>query len=133
MLISPAYAQTAANPLGGLFDANTLQFLPLVLILAVFYFLLIRPQQQQQKKLKASIAAMQRGDKVVIGGILGIVAKVGETTAEVEVAPGMKIEVLRDSVTHVTPSGKGAKPVPANDAKAGKDAKAKGKDTKKAG
>ncbi len=108
MLISTAYAQTAGGPLGGLFGSSAaLQFLPLVLIFAVFYFLLIRPQQQQQKTLRASIAAMKRGDKVVVGGILGQVAKVGDTTAEIEIAPGVKIEVLREGITSVSSSGKG--------------------------
>ena len=60
MLISPAYAQGAAA--GGAFGSMT-QFLPLVLIFAVFYFLLIRPQQQKQKQMKASLSALKRGDK----------------------------------------------------------------------
>jgi preprotein translocase subunit YajC len=109
MLISTAYAQTAAGPLGGLFGSSSgmLSMLPLVLIFAVFYFLLIRPQQQQQKQLKASISAMKRGDRVVVGGIIGQVAKVGDTTAEVEIAPGVKIEVLRDGITSITSSAKG--------------------------
>ena len=126
MLISTAYAQTAGSPLSGLLGPNTLQFLPLVLILGVFYFMLIRPQQQQQKQLRASIAAMKRGDRVVVGGILGQVAKVGDTTAEIEIAPGVKIEVLRDGITSVNASGR------AKDAAkdAGKDAK-DAKDTKK--
>ncbi|MDE2333701.1 MAG: preprotein translocase subunit YajC [Rhodospirillales bacterium] len=107
MLISPAYAQTAASPAGGLFGPNVLQFAPLVLIFAVFYFLVIRPQQAQQKKLRQAIAAMKRGDRVVVSGILGQVAKVGEATAEIEIAPGVKIEVQRESITSVVASGKG--------------------------
>jgi preprotein translocase subunit YajC len=124
MLISTAYAQTAEGPLGGLFGTNALSMLPLVLIFAVFYFLLIRPQQQQQKQLKASIAAMKRGDRVVVGGIIGQVAKVGDTTAEVEIAPGVKIEVLRDGITSITSSGKGAaREAASKEAKDAKDAK----------
>ena len=107
MLISTAYAQTAAGPLGGLFGSNALSLAPLVLIFGVFYFLLIRPQQQQQKTLRTAIAAMKRGDRVVVGGIIGQVAKVGDGTAEIEIAPGVKIEVLRDGITSVTSSGKG--------------------------
>ena len=63
MLISPAYAQDA----GGAFGTMP-QFLPLILIFAVFYFLLIRPQQQKQKQIKASLSALKRGDRVVTGG-----------------------------------------------------------------
>ena len=109
MFISAAHAQTAAgNPLGSLFGSNAMSLLPLVLVFAVFYFLLIRPQQQQQKRLRASIAAMKRGDRVVIGGILGQVAKVGEKTADIEIAPGVRIEVLRDTITSIVPAEKGA-------------------------
>ncbi len=102
MLISTAYAQTAGSPLGGLLGPNVLQFTPLVLIFAVFYFLVIRPQQAQQKKLRQAIAAMKRGDRVVVAGILGQVLKAGDATAEVEIAPGVKIEVQRESITSVT-------------------------------
>jgi preprotein translocase subunit YajC len=66
MLISIAYAQDAGGLLGGLGSAG--QFLPIVLIFAVFYFLLIRPQQQRQKEMKRMIAALKRGDRVVTGG-----------------------------------------------------------------
>ena len=63
MLISPAYAQDAA----GIMGAAT-QFLPLLLIFGVFYFLLIRPQQTRQKEMRAMLAAIRRGDKVVTAG-----------------------------------------------------------------
>jgi preprotein translocase subunit YajC len=74
MLISPAYAQDAAGPLGSLGSLG--QFLPLVLIFGVFYFLLIRPQQQRAKEAKAMLTQLKRGDRVVTGGgILGTVTR----------------------------------------------------------
>ena len=109
MLISPAYAQDAAGLLAG-----ATNFLPLVLIFGVFYFLLIRPQQAKQKEVKAMLAALRRGDRVVTaGGILGTVQKVKEGTDEVEVdiAPNVRVTVLRDTISTVI------KPVVANDAK----------------
>lgn len=111
MLISPAYAQDAAGLLGGV-----TQFLPLVLIFGVFYFLLIRPQQTRAKQMKAMLAALRRGDRVVTaGGILGTVQRVKEGSDEVEVdiAPNVRVTVLRDTITTVL------KPVVANDAKPG--------------
>ena len=85
MLIATAYAQDATGGLlGGLGGAG--QFLPLILIFGVFYFLLIRPNQQAQKALKASLAALKRGDRVVTGGgIVGTVQLVRDGTNEVEV------------------------------------------------
>ena len=109
MLISPAYAQDVA----GIMGAAT-QFLPLLLIFGVFYFLLIRPQQQRQKEAKAMLAALRRGDKVVTaGGILATVQRVkeGSNEVEVEIAPNVRVTVLRDTIGSVV------KAIPANDPK----------------
>ena len=117
-LISPAYAQDVSGILG-----SATQFAPLVLIFAVFYFLLIRPQQQKQKEMRGMLAALKRGDKVVTGGgILGTVQRVpmvqdkdGKQVAsseiEVEIAPNLRVTVLRETITSVI------KPVAANDSK----------------
>src|ERR1700709_1609195 len=109
MLITPAYAQDIAGMLG-----PATQFLPLVLIFAVFYFLLIRPQQTRQKELKTMIAAVRRGDRVgTAGGILGTVQRVkeGSDEIEVEIAPNVRVTVLRDTISSVI------KPAVANDTK----------------
>jgi preprotein translocase subunit YajC len=110
MLISPAYAQDVAGLMGG-----AVQFAPLVLIFIVFYFLLIRPQQQRQKEVKSMLAALKRGDKVVTGGgILGTVTKTKDNEIEVEIADGIKVTVLRETITTVV------NPKPANDTKPAK-------------
>lgn len=109
MLISPAYAQDAAGLLG-----PAVQFLPLVLIFGVFYFVLIRPQQTRQREVKASLSALRRGDRVVTaGGILATVQRVkeGSDEIEVEIAPTVRVIVLRDTISSVM------KPVVANDTK----------------
>uniref|UniRef100_A0A8J4M5Z4 Sec translocon accessory complex subunit YajC n=1 Tax=Acidicaldus sp. TaxID=1872105 RepID=A0A8J4M5Z4_9PROT len=109
-LISPAYAQSVNSLM-----ANATQFAPLVLIFAVFYFLLIRPQQQRQKELKRSLAALKRGDRVVTaGGILATVQKLreGSNEVEVEIAPNVRVMVLRETISSVvkTPAANDAKP-----------------------
>jgi preprotein translocase subunit YajC len=121
-LITPAYAQDVSGMLG-----SATQFAPLVLIFAVFYFLLIRPQQQKQKEMKAMLQTLKRGDRVVTGGgILGTVQRVpmvqdkdgkqvASTEVEVEIAPNLRVTVLRDTITSVI------KPVAANDSKPVKD------------
>ena len=109
MLISPAFAQ--GTGLTGIMDQNALiQFLPLVLIFVVFYFLLIRPQQTKQKQHKAMLEALRRGDRVVTGGgILGTVSRVvSPEEVEVDIASGMRVRVLRSTITTVL-----AKPNPA--------------------
>jgi preprotein translocase subunit YajC len=110
-LISSAYAQSLG---GGTTMASLTQFAPLILIFGVFYFILIRPQQQKQKALKASVAAMKRGDRVITaGGILGTVQKLREGTneVEVEIAPNVRVIVLKETISSIV------KPVAANDSK----------------
>ena len=113
--ISSAFAQDASG--GSAASAQIMQLLPLVLIFVVFYFLMIRPQQQQQKTLKAQIAAVKRGDRVLTaGGIVGVVQKVRDANneLEVEIAPNVRVTVARDTLSMVlTPQV----PAAANDSK----------------
>lgn len=106
MLISTAYAQGT-----GIFDQSALvQFLPLILIFVVFYFLLIRPQQRKAKDHKTMLDALRRGDRVVTGGgIIGTVARVDNPEeVTVDIADGVRVRVLRSTITSVL-----AKPDPA--------------------
>ena len=99
MFVSPAFAQDA----GGAAAAFT-SFIPLILIFAIMYFLLIRPQQKKVKQHQAMVAALRRGDQVVTqGGLLGKVTRVkeGEGEIEVEIAPNVKVTVIRSTVASV--------------------------------
>ncbi|MGE0257897.1 MAG: preprotein translocase subunit YajC [Alphaproteobacteria bacterium] len=104
-------------------DQNALiQFLPLVLIFVVFYFLLIRPQQKKQKEHRAMLEALRRGDRIVTGGgFYGTVAKVvSPEEVEVDLAPNVRVRVLRSTITSVL-----AKPDPAAAREAAKERDAK--------
>ena len=47
-------------------------FLPIIVIVFIFYFLLWRPQAKQKKAHAAQLAALKKGDRVVTrGGIYG--------------------------------------------------------------
>lgn len=101
MFVSPAFAQTAGAP-----DATAAlitNFVPLILIFGIMYFLLIRPQQRKLKEHKAMVEALRRGDQVVTaGGIVGKVASVGaDNMIEVEIAQGVKVKVMRHTITQV--------------------------------
>lgn len=112
MFATPAYAQ-AAGAAGQSGAAGILSFLPLVLIFVAFYFLMIRPQSKRMKALQASIAAVKKGDTVVTGGgLVGKVSKVEEQFVEVELAPNVKVKVVKATIAEVTPLGGGK---PAND------------------
>ena len=97
MFATPAYAQAAGA--GSAFAS----FVPLILIFAIMYFLLIRPQQKKLKEHKAMVEALRRGDQVMTqGGILGKVVKVNDDgILEVEIADGVKVKVLRSSISQV--------------------------------
>jgi preprotein translocase subunit YajC len=101
MFVTPAFAQ-AANASGGT-AALLGNFVPLILIFGIMYFLLIRPQQRKLKEHKAMVEALRRGDQVVTsGGIVGKVASVGaDGMLEVEIAPSVKVKVMRHTITQV--------------------------------
>jgi preprotein translocase subunit YajC len=78
-------------------------FVPLILIFGIMYFLLIRPQQQKVKEHKKMVESLRRGDQIVTqGGIIGKVVKVkDDAEAEVEVADGVKVRVVRSTIAQV--------------------------------
>ncbi|HVH48321.1 MAG TPA: preprotein translocase subunit YajC [Sphingomicrobium sp.] len=89
-----------------------IQIFPLVAIFVIFYLLLIRPQQKRMREHQAAISAIKKGDDVVTGGgILGRVTKVTDTEAEVEIAQGTRVRVVKSTLSQVLTSS--AKP--AND------------------
>ena len=107
MFISSAYAQTAPAAAGGGSTESTLfSLLPLVLMFVVLYFIMIRPQMKKQKEHKAMIEAIAKGDEVIIaGGIMGRVAKMGDSYLHIEIANNVEMQVQRAAVVQVLPKG----------------------------
>lgn len=100
-LISSAYAQTTAQ------EPNMLaQFLPLILIFAVFYFLLIRPQMKRAKEHKTLVANLSKGDEIVTnGGLLGRIVELNDSFVTLELAEKVQIKLQRHAVASVMPKG----------------------------
>lgn len=97
MFITPAYAQSASG--SGDF---LIQILPFLLIFVIMYFLIIRPQQRRLKDHKEMVASLRRGDTVVTGGgLVGKVTKVDDDELQVEIAQGMRVKVIRSTITEV--------------------------------
>lgn len=114
--MSMAYLQSPAAS-GAAQTGGTASFLlgivPWLLIFVIFYLLMIRPQQRRVKEHQATIAAVKKGDEVVTGGgIRGRVTKVSDDEAEVEIASGVRVKVIKSTLTHVL-GGNASKP--AND------------------
>ncbi len=111
MWSSSAYAQ-AAGGTGAGGSAALLNMAPLLLLLVIFYFFLIRPQQKRAKEHRAMIDAVKRGDTVVTGGgLIGKVSRVEDAEIEIELAPNVKVKVVKGTLSDVRTKG-GA---PAND------------------
>jgi preprotein translocase subunit YajC len=97
MMMQAAPAGQSGGPAGVLFGLA-----PWLAIFVIFYFLMIRPQQRRVKEHQASIAAVKKGDEVVTGGgIRGKVTKVGDDEAEVEIANGVKVRVVKSTISQV--------------------------------
>ncbi len=79
------------------------QFVPLILIFAIMWFLLIRPQQKKLKEHQAMVTALRKGDQVVTqGGLIGKVTRVkDEEEVEVEVADGVRVRVIKQTIAQV--------------------------------
>ncbi len=122
MLISPAYAQAAGA--GGGADFSFL--IMMVLLFMVFYFLLIRPQQKKVKLHKGMVAALKRGDKVVTqGGVYATVTKVvSDAELQVEIAEGVRVRVVKGTISEVLSKPEPAKAKAAGGQAANDDAKA---------
>jgi preprotein translocase subunit YajC len=76
------------------------QFIPLILIVVVFYFFMIRPQMKKQKELKKFRDNLQVGDKVVtIGGIHGKILEVADTTVLLSCESSTKLRVEKSAVS----------------------------------
>ena len=87
-------------------QSTLLTMLPLVLMFVVLYFVMIRPQMKRQKEHRAMIDALAKGDEVVMGGgVMGRVAKLGDSYIHLEVANGVEIQVQRTAVIQVLPKG----------------------------
>ncbi len=107
-LITPAYAQAAGTPGGVDF---VMQMAPFAIILVIMYFLILRPQQKRAKTHSEMIANVRRGDTIVTSG--GLVAKVTKVTddpeIEVELAPNVRVRLIRTMITDVRTKGEPVK------------------------
>ena len=115
MFATPAYAQAAGGAAAGP-EAMLIQFLPLVALVVLFYFLMIRPQQRRMKQHQQMLAALKRGDTVVLSsGMIGKIVRVEDKEVGLEVATGVTVKVVKAMISDVRARGE---PAAANDTKA---------------
>ncbi|NQV75278.1 MAG: preprotein translocase subunit YajC [Bacteroidetes bacterium] len=76
------------------------QFLPMLLIIVVFYFFMIRPQMKKAKDHKKFVEELKKGDKVITtSGIHGKIVEMNDSTFLIEVESGTKIRFEKSSVS----------------------------------
>ena len=92
-LLFQTAAPAASNP--------ALQFLPIVLIIAIFYFLVFMPMQRQKKQQADMLAKLEAGTEVVTtGGIVGTVVNITGDLLVIRVKPdNIKLQVARSAVS----------------------------------
>jgi preprotein translocase subunit YajC len=102
-MIGTAFAQ-AGSPAAGSTD-TLMGMLPIVLMFVVLYFLMIRPQMKKAKEHRTMLDALQKGDEVIAMGMLGKIARIGDTYLSLEIAPNTTIQVQKAAVTTLLPKG----------------------------
>jgi preprotein translocase subunit YajC len=76
-----------------------MQFVPILLVFAIFYFLLIAPMRKRQKALQSLIDDLKKGDRVVTnGGLYGTVAAVEEKVVVLKLAENLKVRVAKSAI-----------------------------------
>ena len=76
-----------------------LQFIPFILVLAIFYFVILLPMKNRQKKVADFLAALKVGDKVVTsGGLFGSIAKLGDDAVQLQIAPNVRVDISRAAI-----------------------------------
>jgi len=100
MFVSPAFAQAAGAPTGGILNS---MLIPMILVFGIMWFFLIRPQQKKLKEDEAMRNALRRGDQVLTqGGLIGKVTKVKDDgELEVEIAQGVKARMTKAAIVQV--------------------------------
>ena len=74
-------------------------FLPMILIIAVFYFFMIRPQMKKQKEVTAFRNSLAKGDKVVTtGGIYGKILELKDNYVLLQIDDNVKIRVDKSAL-----------------------------------
>ncbi len=90
-----------ASPAAGPASNPALQFLPVILIGAIFYFLVFMPMQRQKKQQAQMLASLEAGSEVVTtGGIVGTVVNISGDLLVIRVKPdNLKLQIARSAVS----------------------------------
>jgi preprotein translocase subunit YajC len=73
--------------------------LPMLLMVVPILLLMFWSSRSQQKKQQTLLAGLAKGDRVITqSGLVGKFLEMDERVAKLEIAPGVKVEVLRSGI-----------------------------------
>jgi preprotein translocase subunit YajC len=101
MLLTLILQQATSNPIVG--------FLPLILIVGIFYFLVFMPMQRQKKTQAEMLKGLENGNVILTtGGIVGTIVTINsDDTLILRVKPdNIKLQVARSAVSGLVPDEK---------------------------
>lgn len=75
-------------------------FLPMILIVVIFYFFMIRPQMKKAKDHKKYLEELKVNDKVVTSaGIHGRITEISDTTVLLDVGSNVKLRFDKSAIS----------------------------------
>jgi len=79
-----------------------MQWVPILLILAIFYVVLIMPERKKQKQRQQMLEALQKGDQVLTtSGIYGTVVQSTKDVVVLQVADNVRLRFARAAIQSV--------------------------------
>jgi preprotein translocase subunit YajC len=98
LALAPAPTQPGQQPSA----PGWTQFVPILLMVFIFYFIFIRPQQKKSREHATLMKSIRSGDKITTtSGIIGIVVSVKEKSLAIRSAD-TKLEILKSAVAEIT-------------------------------
>jgi len=109
VLVFIAMAQPALAQAGGGQPSPLMSIIPFIVMFGIMYFLMIRPQIKRQKAHQEFLGKLKRGDEVLTSsGLLGRIEGLTDLFVTLEIAPGVRIKVLRNQIASFVPDASSA-------------------------
>lgn len=82
--------------------ATFANFMPIILMVLIFYFLLYRPQKKAQEARNKMLDSLKVGNRVItIGGIYGTIVSLTDEIVTVKIAQNVEVEMARNAINAV--------------------------------
>lgn len=99
LFLTPLMAFAEATPSQPSTTQGIAPFVPIILMVGIFYFLIMRPQQKKAKQQQRFLSELKRGDMVITqSGIVGMIKTLSEKLVTLEVDEGVCLKVLRSQI-----------------------------------